>query len=259
MNEYSKKTAHIIPPDGERPDPAADNQKQCPICLNFVSEYGSFGSQARQNAKCPHCNSLERHRALWLYLVNHTRIISGQSEPLSIKLLHFAPEKVLYGKFAALSGIDYYPVDIDPDRYKDIRDVIDIQDIEYEDCMFDIIICSHVFEHVPDDHTAMRELRRVLKKDGTAFILSPVSYTLELTLEESGYNTPELRKQYYGQHDHLRRYGRDFPARLSKAGFCVKEINMSREVDGQTYDTARYGLKEGSKIYICTHYDKKAR
>ena len=252
MSELLNKSAHTNPTDGLEDSPAMENAKQCPICRSFISEYGSFGSQTRQNAKCPQCNSLERHRALWLYLENHTSLLSSHQTLLSVRLLHFAPERIFHQKFAALENIDYYPVDINPKRYKEIRDVIDIQCIEYQDGMFDFIICSHVLEHVPDDHAAMQELLRVLKQDGVAFILAPVTHSLETTLDDPSYNTPELRTQHYGQHDHLRRYGSDFPSRLRKAGFSVEEIDMTREIDGQKYDPVCYGIKEGTKIYKCT-------
>ena len=43
---------------------------------------------------------------------------------------------------------------------------MDICDIPYRDNTFDVIYCSHVLEHVPDDRKAMREFLRVLKVGG---------------------------------------------------------------------------------------------
>ena len=48
--------------------------------------------------------------------------------------------------------------------------------------MFDVIYCSHVLEHVPDDRLAMGELRRVLKRAGWAVLLVPI--TAEQTIED---------------------------------------------------------------------------
>ena len=40
---------------------------------------------------------------------------------------------------------------------------------------FDVIYCSHVLEHVPDDRKAMREFRRVLKRGRWAILLVPIN------------------------------------------------------------------------------------
>ena len=131
-----------------------------------------------------------------------------------------------------------------------IRDVIDIQKIKYPDGMFDIVFCNHVLEHVPDDIAAMKELRRVLKKNGIAYINSPVFDTLDITLEKPEYNTPELRLQYYGQHDHLRKYGKDYLSRLENAGFAVAVILINDKFTDA--ELSRYGLLKDEKIYQCT-------
>ena len=47
--------------------------------------------------------------------------------------------------------------------------VIDIQDIPYEDCSFDIVIANMMLYHVPDLAKGLREVSRVLKKDGTFY------------------------------------------------------------------------------------------
>lgn len=44
--------------------------------------------------------------------------------------------------------------------------VLDIQDIPYEDEMFDIVIANMMLYHVPDIYRALAEVRRVLKKGG---------------------------------------------------------------------------------------------
>ena len=41
----------------------------------------------------------------------------------------------------------------------------DIQEIPLPDGSIDLIVCSHVLEHVPDDRRATRELVRILRHD----------------------------------------------------------------------------------------------
>jgi len=213
----------------------------CPICNNQVSLLPA--GQLQELRRCPICKSLDRQRALWLYFERHTDLFTTDNE---IKVLHFAPEKVFHDKFTNLSHVDYYPVDFDADRYKgNLRDVVDIQKIQYQDNMFDAIICFHVLEHAPDEQAAMSELRRVLKPDGQGLISVPVFYKLETTLENPAYDTPELRQQYYGQHDHVRKYGRDFICRLRSAGFTVDTIKPVT-----AFTDKNYGLRKTQEIFI---------
>lgn len=44
--------------------------------------------------------------------------------------------------------------------------VIDVQDIPFEDAHFDYIIANHMLYHVPDRPQALAEIRRVLRPDG---------------------------------------------------------------------------------------------
>jgi ubiquinone/menaquinone biosynthesis C-methylase UbiE len=44
----------------------------------------------------------------------------------------------------------------------------DICDLPFEDNQYDVILCNHVLEHIPDDTKAMQELYRVLKPGGMA-------------------------------------------------------------------------------------------
>jgi ubiquinone/menaquinone biosynthesis C-methylase UbiE len=37
--------------------------------------------------------------------------------------------------------------------------------LPFEDNQYDVILCNHVLEHIPDDTKAMQELYRVLKPE----------------------------------------------------------------------------------------------
>lgn len=51
--------------------------------------------------------------------------------------------------------------------------VSDIVSIPVPDASFDVVICTEVFEHIPDPLAALRELTRVLKKGGTLIVTAP--------------------------------------------------------------------------------------
>ncbi len=47
------------------------------------------------------------------------------------------------------------------------------QQLRFPDGSFDLIFSSENFEHLPDQASHLKELRRVLKKDGLCFIATP--------------------------------------------------------------------------------------
>lgn len=93
-----------------------------------------------------------------------------------IKLLHFAPEKSLYNIFSSMKNIEYFPCDLKPELYqfngKSKVAKADITSIPFDSSMFDVIICNHVLEHIPNDKQAMLELYRVMKKKWMGHISS---------------------------------------------------------------------------------------
>lgn len=215
--------------------------KCCPVCESGLRLFTPYGERLRPNAKCPICGALERNRAWWLYY----KKIGLLGEHRKVIMLHFAPEKEFYNRFMEDDNIMYYPVDFNP-NYPGIIKTVDITNNTYEDESFDIIICNHVLEHIPDENKALSECARVLKKDGVMYLSTPLSGKKE-TLEKEEYNTDELRSRYYGQHDHVRYYGEDIDIRLNKY-FNVQKIDCIKELDLPTEDIKRYGLS--SKEYI---------
>ena len=67
------------------------NRYACPLCGRTYRKMLPYGYvTSRENALCPHCLSLERHRLLWLYLERETTLFSSLPH-----LLHIAPEVCL--------------------------------------------------------------------------------------------------------------------------------------------------------------------
>ncbi|MCL2187590.1 MAG: class I SAM-dependent methyltransferase [Defluviitaleaceae bacterium] len=220
-----------------------DRLKHCPVCDNNIEVFLPYAN--RINSHCPYCFSAARHRFMWLYLIKDRGLLNGGGE--AIKILHFAPEFALYEILKKTDHIDYYPVDFNPAFPRKIRDCVDIQSMDYANDMFDVIICSHVLEHVPNDSLAMGELHRVLKPNGVAYINVPISDEMQ-TLENPNYNTPELREKYYGQHDHLRYYGADFNDKLQQAGFNVDIVQSEDMLCAK--DCVYYAI-ENTQIFVC--------
>lgn len=223
----------------------AGNDVKCPICNSEFSSFALYSN--RENARCLNCESLERHRLLWLYLNKETNLMNE-----NLKLLHFAPEKVFYIKFSSKSNIKYYPCDLFPEHYDHKGHVeiikVDITNIPFEDNYFDVILCNHVLEHIPNDSVAMRELYRVMKKGAWGIFQVPIDYNLKTTFEDSSINTPEGREKAFGLSDHYRLYGSDYKDRLKEAGFDITEDNFIETIS--SVDKVKFGLCSSELIYL---------
>ncbi len=214
------------------------NRFTCPCCKGRFRKLLPYGRSARPDAKCPKCGSLERHRLIWLYLKDRTRLFDDE-----LSLLHFAPEQLFQKIFCSLGNLSYVSADLH-DRNAMLK--MDITDIFFKDNVFDMILCSHVLEHVRDDRKAMSEMFRVLKPGGLLVAVVPIDR--EQTLEDPSVTSPEERKRLFGLEDHVRRYGRDFVERLQQAGFSVKVIDYVAELGPELKD--KYALVNMS-IHCC--------
>jgi SAM-dependent methyltransferase len=101
-----------------------------------------------------------------------------------------------------------------------------------------------VLEHIPNDRAALIELLRILRPSGTAYLTVPMADGWRHTFEDVSISTEEERLRHFGQGDHVRWYGRDFPERLSAVGFIVDEFRPPYR------DYAEYGLAPGDVVFI---------
>jgi SAM-dependent methyltransferase len=154
---------------------------------------------------------------MMLYLQKYTPV--GHSP---VRLLHVAPDYGLYLWLQRQAGLDYVGSDIDAYRYRHIRGIRkeDLTATSFADASFDIVVCSHVLEHVPDDQAAFKEIARILKPGGTAILLTPYATDENGTDEDPSILDPAERDRRFGQWDHVRLYDRDtFLQRMSAVGF----------------------------------------
>ena len=216
------------------------NRVECPVCGRHYRKFLPYGYiNSRANALCPHCLALERHRLMELYLRQKTDFYTSKPQ-----LLHVAPELCFIKRFEAVLGDRYTTADLESPLAK-VK--MDVQAIPFPDETFDVTFCNHIMEHVENDLTAMRELYRVLKPGGWGIIQSPID-NISTTYENPDIVEPAERKIHFGQHDHLRRYGRDYAQRLASCGFKVVEDNFIDTLSPET--VKRHALPEGEIIYL---------
>lgn len=241
----------------------------CPLCKNKVTKWRHI---SRPNVVCPHCNSLERHRLTALFFENNKNIYTN--------FLHFAPEKTLKRLFTNKSK-NYICGDLDPKIYSDLNAIyLDATDIPFKNNFIDCIYACHILEHIIEDRKAMSEMYRVLKDGGILLAMVPQMMSLTKSDEDYTINTPEGRRQRYGQWDHVRYYGLDFSERLKECGFYIdiyyikgqeKYIEQMKydekhliDID---YDTTggsipknnctKYNLNLSDILYVCTKKTNK--
>jgi glycosyltransferase involved in cell wall biosynthesis/SAM-dependent methyltransferase len=168
----------------------------------FCKNIDPIGSDV-ENFLCPHCNSTDRDRHLKMYL----ELTGALNQLPNPRILHFAPEKHLVSYLSIFNP----EIHIFADLYKEntFFESIDIEEIPYSDCSFDLVIANHILEHVSNPEKALSELNRVIKNKGVVIIQTPYSSFLSSTFEDSSICTPDTRHYFYGQDDHVRWFGKD--------------------------------------------------
>jgi predicted SAM-dependent methyltransferase len=215
---------------------------RCPCCGGTFRVFLPYGVRRRENAQCPGCFCLERHRLLWLYLRQRTPFFTGR-----LRVLDVAPVPFLQRRWRRLRALDYLSVDLESPA---AMVHMDTTRLALPDEQVDAILCYHVLEHVRDDRQALRELFRVLRPGGWAILQARVDHGRSTTYEDPAVTSPEECERVFGQRDHVRIYGEDYVERLRQAGFEVKVDRFVDELGPAAI--RRYSLRTDESIYFCT-------
>ncbi len=230
----------------------------CPYCGNsfkkflpggtdlpVLTEKMIIGGGFRDNLLCPRCFSVDRDRLIYLYLKEKTNIFSAR-----LKILHIAPEGCIRSLLMSLPNTDYHSgVKYFEGYYYDRKvKLIDVTSLQFESESFDVVICNHVLEHVHDDQKALEEIHRILKPNGWAILQVPISDKLGETEYDPSISTPEDREKIYGQHDHVRIYGQDYPKFLERNGFKVVQYSPFHDSPQET--VKKFALNPKEKLFV---------
>lgn len=213
-----------------------------PFCTACEQESDEFapGPSGRPNARCPHCHALERHRFLGLLLRWFAPVVGSASAVLDV-----APQPQVQRILRELVGDAYVGVDLLVGEL--ITTFGDLTRLPFRDDAFDVIVCYHVLEHVPDDRAAMRELARVLTAGGIAIVQVPRRNGKPTDEDPSA--PEEERITRFGQADHVRYYGSDFESRMFANGLHAHVLEPRDVLSPE--DLLRFAIGPREAVWIC--------
>jgi len=212
-----------------------------------ISYFNIVGSDT-ENFGCYYCNCNDRDRHLFMFFDK----LFFWDKFRNARVLHFAPEHPLSQKIKQLLPAEYIKCDLFP---KEDWRKINITSIDFEDDYFDILICNHVIEHVHDHLLALKEISRVLKKNGVAILQTPYSELLFNHFEDPNINTDDLRLSFYGQEDHVRIISkRQFYTELSQF-FTLNTIK--NHVFFSNEECIKYGVNKNEDLVMVINNKEK--
>jgi len=207
------------PCTGARGEPVPHRVRPLAPCIICGGTRFTYWGRSRRLSRsgrlrsCAQCRSLERHRAFRKVLICLRRRDFKQARCLQIST-DPTIRRTWFGS---------YEVSV-----HNGSNSIDVQRIDRADASYDIIVCNHVLEHVPDHRQALRELGRILSDRGFLFVSVPDPIVRART-EDWGSPDPD-------RWHHYREFGRDFAELLVQELPDLSIIEV-RPVDDVTGDS----------------------
>ena len=188
----------------------------CPFCPGFFkAERYPFSKEISSN--CPVCGSTVEERTILLFLQTKTEMMSGEK-----KILVIAEPGMIADYFENFPNavLKIYTETGDFSiRDNSMKD-------RYPDDEFDIIVCNHIIEKLPQPQLVLKEIKRILKPDGVAMMMAYVDYEKEKTVEMSVTHFKD-RLSLYGIPGNYRRYGKDYADQIRSFGLNVSKLKFT--------------------------------
>jgi len=180
-------------------------RKRCPCCGWSGMRLLDDASHWQNAIICPGCGSHSRHRVLWLYLNDEI----ARLEPGSA-VLHLAADHMVTPLFRRRGDLRYVTIDL---KTKLAMVCADATRLPFGPEAFQMIVSSHVLEHIGEDRAALAEFARTLAPGGAAITMVPMRRNWK-SMPTEEYGAPDPKREY-----HWRLYGFDLEQRLRESGF----------------------------------------
>jgi SAM-dependent methyltransferase len=201
------------------PDPAAPpwlpldlsaGRAVCNVC-RWQGD-GFVGRAHVERAFCPACGSNGRDRFL------HWCLTSRVDLHPALRVVECSPRLRQAYRDAMATWFFYRTTDFDQRLHRgDLR--LDLQAIDLPDDCLDVVLCSHVLEHVPDTGKALDELHRVVAPGGHVLVQVPVL---------QGHTAPPIEPEHHADHTPVFwRFGFDLTKTLRSHGFDTELLCTS--------------------------------
>ncbi len=235
---------------------------KCSVCRNrtgdFVPLDGYYSSSIKKHGfpyslddfetlnynyyLCPVCSASDRDRLYAIFIDEYVPDIPIRNK---IKVLDFSPSPAFSEFMRNILQFEYISADIEK-GYDIVLDITDMKSIR--DKSIDLLISSHILEHVNSDFSALNEIYRVLKTGGKAIIMSPVCTGADKIDEDFELKDTAERWRRFGQDDHIRLYNKPgFTSRIKASGFELEELD--KEYFGEEKLT-KLGINHKSVLYV---------
>lgn len=237
------------------------NKRRCSCCgketvysplpdyyIEMPKRYGAEPHVAetinKEEYLCTVCGSSDRDRMI----VSFLQKVGLPQAAEHTKVLQIAPAATIETWIQTYCPhLDYETTDLYMDGVTFHSDIMDMRMVNDE--TYDLVICSHILEHVQDDKKAMCELKRILKPNGLVVFLVPVMLDMDEIDEEWGLPEEENWRRF-GQGDHCRRYGRKgLIERLEEQGFYINALGKDYFGD-EVFE--QLSLINTSTLYVLT-------
>ena len=220
----------------------AGSAVECPRCGTKLRRFARFHGLRDQ---CPGCSALMRHRALTLLLRDRLAV----EDWTQARVIHIGPSRADAGWLGSRGGIEYVSVDLYSPSARWCRRTRAIFPSRRSRSTWRPVSTPST----SDDRQALREIQRVLRLGAQAVLQVPPSDLAE-TREDLSITDPRERERLFGQYDHVRLCGADYPARIADAGFEVERVDYVETLDEDL--RRRYGLRTGEPFDLCVNVDR---
>ncbi|MGI8864637.1 MAG: class I SAM-dependent methyltransferase [Solirubrobacteraceae bacterium] len=215
----------------------------CNICgareeIELPDDSGGYGHAAelRELLPCRECGGIARDRALIVALAG----LLGERTPLATwtprQTLRMFETSGYRGHPRFLPGIfEYFNLPYAPPPEEtagapiDARAGADLQDLQFPDAFFSVVMTAEVLEHVADEQRAISEIVRVLAPGGHLVLEVPYVHSFERNLVRvnrwHGRDVFLAPPEYHAEETLVYRvYGRQLLKDLSWAGLAVTHL-----------------------------------